>query len=96
MKRFQECNKLTKIWRYRFYIPIPFKYIWYRFFSNLMITSDNTGLEEKLESKELWSILIGIAQYKMNWYYTMEETMSQFDDLDEDDDNDDIGWKGFD
>lgn len=31
-KRFQECNKLVKLWRYRWYLCIPFIVIWYKIF----------------------------------------------------------------
>lgn len=28
-KRFQECNKIEKLWRYRFYLYIPLQYVFY-------------------------------------------------------------------
>jgi hypothetical protein len=66
-KRFQECNWLEKVWRYRFYIFIPFKYIWY-----ICIKDTNN-----LKGKNLWKLLVGIAQCDMNWTYTSEEVFAK-------------------
>ena len=32
VKRFQECNKIVQLWRYRWYLCIPFIVIWYKIF----------------------------------------------------------------
>ena len=60
-KRFQECNWYEKLWRYRFYLAIPFKWIWFK--------------NPYMSGKNLWKLLIGEAQANMNWTYTMEEVM---------------------
>lgn len=104
MKRFQDCNWLVKIWRYRFYIPIPFKWLWFQNVKPFYVTNDETLQDEAIrgvsfktiinniiilltpKSKrkdsivkcQLWSLLIGIAQQKMEWYYTWEEVRSRF------------------
>jgi len=65
MKRFQECNWLVKLWRYRFYILIPFKFIYWRYIFNTAKTD--------LTKKQFWGILIGEAQIDMHWHYTSEE-----------------------
>ena len=28
-KRFEECNWVEKLWRYRYYMSIPFKWVWF-------------------------------------------------------------------
>ena len=60
-KRFQECGKLEQLWRYRWYLTIPFKFLAAKARTNT------------LPSAVLWSLSIGEAQYKMKWYYTSEE-----------------------
>jgi hypothetical protein len=69
MKRFQECNKIQKLWRYRWYLLIPFIWIYKRF----------KVKDKEITPKMLWEILIGMMQIKMNWYHTedeMEEIMN--------------------
>ena len=61
MKRFQESNKLVKLWRLRHYVYIPFKFIRWRLQDN------------ELHYKTTWSVLIGSAQCDMNLTYTSEE-----------------------
>jgi len=88
MKRFQECNWLVKLWRYRWYILIPFKYIWFMYLKPLIVMEtykndktnviEDTGKVYNPRGKELWGILKGLAQSKMNWYYTSDEVMEFF------------------
>jgi len=59
-KRFQDSNIIVKIWRYRWYLKIPFSFI-YNF------------RQEEFTNKQFWSILIGEAQINMGWTYTMSE-----------------------
>ena len=63
MKRFQECNWVVKLWRYRHYVYIPFRFIWY-----IMKTTNKDMID-----KNIWSILVGSAQCDMKWTYTLEE-----------------------
>lgn len=59
-KRFQECNIFEKIIRYRWYILLPFLFLFeFLFFKN--------------SSKLLWSLLVSEMQLKMHWYYTSDE-----------------------
>lgn len=60
MKRFQESNFIVKIWRYRWYVAIPFIFIYHI-------------KQPDFSNRQFWGILIGEAQFKMNWYYTMSE-----------------------
>jgi hypothetical protein len=65
-KRFQECNKLIQLWRYRWYLCIPFWFI------------GNIYTKKNWKNRNLvWKILIGEAQSKMNWVYTSEEVFSK-------------------
>lgn len=63
MKRFQECNSIIKIWRYRWYLTIPLIYIHIKVFS----------IDDKECSMNAWKISKGVAQMKMKWYHTTEE-----------------------
>lgn len=65
MKRFQECSNIVKLWRYRWYIPIPFMYSWF-VIKSIFIPIDFTP-------REYLAILTGDAQFRMSWYYTAEE-----------------------
>lgn len=50
MKRFQECNWLVKLWRYRHYLYIPFKWIWYKYVKPFNVTDDQTLEQERIEA----------------------------------------------
>lgn len=79
-KRFQECNKLQKLWRYRWYLTIPFIYVWH-YIKPLKVGMDelvddklvHTDKYFVLRGKELWKTIKSTRQGKMEWYYTMEE-----------------------
>lgn len=70
MKRFQECNWLVKLYRYRWYMCIPFIYIY-----------ETIKYKNTISSNHRWGILIGEMQIKMNWTWTNEEVMKHFKDF---------------
>ena len=88
-KRFQECNKVVQFWRYRWYLLIPFQYVWYSYLRPMKVPETAydeelcfttlTGEEYSPRGKNLWKLLKGMAQGKMNWYYTMEEVEKELD-----------------
>ena len=89
MKRFQECNWIIKAWRYRYYIPVPFVWIYHMYIKDLIIQGQefneevNTVVDVdpyKPKGKELYSILIGTANCDMNWTYTTEEVMQMLNE----------------
>ena len=97
MKRFQECNWLEKVWRYRHYMYIPFKWFYYQYISAFYITDDETFIDEKVRGKVLFKLLKSIAQLDMKWYHTMEEVRKSFGMDDYEDDSDETEyWKGND
>ena len=91
MKRFQDSSKLVQIWRYRWYLLIPFKYFWYNYIVNFKVYNfDGEGKEvkygkdgksqayyEMIKGKNLWGILKGDAQVSMNWMYDHEDIMAE-------------------
>lgn len=87
-KRFQECNWLEKLWRYRWYLLIPFQYVWYMYIKPFIVREtdlnessgyiEDTGEVWNPRGKNLWRLLIGMAQSKMKWYYTSEEVLGKF------------------
>ena len=96
MKRFQDSNWLVKLWRYRHYLYIPFKWIWFSYFKPMVSYEYYTNkpyiikpigfialiksiIRGKRIKCELWSVLIGIAQGNMNWYYTWEEVKNRIE-----------------
>lgn len=80
-KRFQECNWLEKLWRYRWYLPIPFQWLYYTASNSFKVYKDkkeggkiiHTNEYDIIKGMDLWKLLKGIAQGKMKWYYTWEE-----------------------
>lgn len=85
MKRFQECNRAEKLWRYRWYAIIPVKYLYYNYLRPFKVLElddigNHTG-SYRLKGKNLWKILIGDAQGHMKWYYTMKEVRERIDKL---------------
>jgi Icc-related predicted phosphoesterase len=80
-KRFQECSKIVQLWRYRWYLAIPFQFIYYMYLKPFKVYKDeiqnrkliHTKEYEIIKGKALWSLLKGKIQYRMNWYYTLEE-----------------------
>lgn len=124
MKRFQHSNWLVKLWRYRHYLYIPFKWLWYKYIKPFEVINDTTLKKEEINTIrfrklikkygikktifyffkgklkcELWSVLIGMAQSDMAWFYTWDEVKDRFgilvdDVIDDVDDN--IGWRGID
>ena len=69
MKRFQDCNWLVKLWRYRHYLYIPFNFINYY----IMCVFNPSYKGPYVRAKSLWSVLIGSAQCDMKWYFTTDE-----------------------
>ena len=124
MKRFQDSNWLVKLWRYRHYLYIPFKWLWYKYIKPFEVINDSTLKKEEINTIrfrklikkygikktifyffkgklkcELWSVLIGMAQSDMAWFYTWDEVKDRFGILDDDvidDVDDNIGWRGID
>jgi len=80
-KRYQECNKIEKLWRRRWYLLVPFKWLFHSIFGTFKIYHDEWEGDDLIHTdkyhvsrgKNLWKLLISIAQHKMKWYYTMEE-----------------------
>lgn len=63
--RFQDQSWYVKLWRYRWYLRVPFHTL-------------NIYFKSKMANQDLrlaYSIAMGEAHYKMNWLYTMEEAM---------------------
>jgi hypothetical protein len=85
MKRFQECNIIEKFWRYRWYVAIPFIWLWYSTFGKLKVYRDeyiegkyvHTNKYDVQRGVNLWRLLVGDAEIKMNWTYTMEEVQEK-------------------
>jgi len=71
-KRFQECNKIEKFWRYRWYLLLPF--VWLRIKFSILTTKNTEELG--MTNRNIWKLSKGLMQSKMKWYYTMDELMS--------------------
>jgi hypothetical protein len=90
-KRFQECNWLVKLWRYRYYVALPFKWAYYNWFKNFKVIDIDTNSPEDplpsetliLKGRNLWRLLVGSAQTKMKWYWEMDEVLDRLN-FDED------------
>lgn len=67
-KRYQDCSIFGKLWRRRYYIPIPFVALKMRIKDIFSSSSNNISFST------YYAILKGLAQGKMKWYYTLEES----------------------
>lgn len=91
VKRFQECNRIVQLWRYRHYITIPFKYLYYTYIKRFKVYHDemvdgkliHTNEYDIEQGRNLWRLLQSLAQTKMHWYYTEEEMFIKLDTLDD-------------
>jgi hypothetical protein len=77
MKRYQDCNHIVRLYRRRHYISIPFYFIYHQYLTPFKVVDDSDGEIYNPKGKNLWKLLIGIAQHKMHWYYTSEEVFSR-------------------
>jgi len=86
MKRFQDCNKLIKTWRYRWYLLIPFHYlllrikkqkVWEDEYDEESETINPTGKFEYANKELIWRIAKSSAQHKMKWHYTSDEVFDK-------------------
>lgn len=67
MKRFQECNLIGKIFRYRWYLCVPFLFIYQRI-----------KYKSEFSAKTEWGFIISEMQCNMKWYYTSDEVKEHF------------------
>jgi hypothetical protein len=73
MKRYQECNKLTKLWRKRWYILAPFIFI-----SHYIYYRRNRTEKKWYDIELLWSIVIGNLQVRrMKFYWESDELLER-------------------
>lgn len=81
-KRFQDCNFIIKLFRLRWYLLIPFKWLFFMYLKPFKVYStDNENNSFNLKGMMLWKMLIGEAQSKMLWYYTSEEVFAKIDKI---------------
>jgi hypothetical protein len=78
-KRYQECNRIEKIWRRRHYVAIPF--LWLGYMMKTKIYKLFFDREESLNGKFMWRIFVSEADSKMNWVYTTEEVKDRLKEL---------------
>jgi len=76
-KRFQECGFFGKLFRYRFYLTIPFRWLYHMYIKPIEIIDDEYGSVFIPRYRMLLSILKGEAQSKMKWYWTSEEVFEK-------------------
>lgn len=87
MKRYQECNRIEKVWRQRWKLIVPFVAIFYyvtRKKVYMDVSVDNgivhTNHFDYMSWKLCWRIAQGDSSSKMNHYYTQEEVMQRLND----------------
>lgn len=92
MKRFQECNWIVKLWRYRHYVYMLFKWLYYQVVGLRVYDHYDIEKYDIIRGYELWKLLRGSAHGDMGWYHTMEEVKAMFKYRNEDDEG---GYEGF-
>ena len=76
-KRFQEYTRLEKAWRYRWYLLIPFQWVYYMTIGKFKVIDDKSHEEFTLEARHLKKVLVGLAQSRMKWYWTQDEVFGK-------------------
>jgi len=87
-KRYQECNPIHQLWRRRWLLLIPIKYLWHTIFFPIKIRETeikngkvvDTDKYFFVEGENLKKILKGSAQIKMKHYYSTEEVFKRIKD----------------
>lgn len=69
--RFQNQPWHIKLWRYRWYLLIPYDTMYSWLYYNFR--PQKRSHETKMDLRLFWDIAIGSAQIKMNWVYTLED-----------------------
>jgi len=77
-KRYQESNLIVKIWRCRWYITLPFIWLYYTIIGGAPIIDDSEYIIDRLNGLMLWKLLVGTIQIKMGWYHTSDEVLDKF------------------
>ena len=72
MKKYQDCSKLVKLYRRRCYARIPFEFIWYSVVGFEVLDTD-VERYYYIKGKELWKMLVSIAQLDMRWVFEMKD-----------------------
>ncbi len=83
MKRFQECNTIEKVWRYRWYLALPFLYLHYKSKALPINEVDDEGkIIDTIypDGKLIWKLTKSEIQVKMNWVYTPDEVFKKIKD----------------
>lgn len=80
--RYQNQNWLVKLWRRRYYLPIPFvaiKIWWHE--RNREMRDEH---DWSLTFKQSWGLATGLAQVPMNWVYDWDDMKTREQERDED------------
>lgn len=68
--RYQNCNGITRFWRSRYLLVVPFEAV-YSYLWSLPLGADRDPFSVH------WSIARGMADVRRNFLYTMEEVMER-------------------
>ena len=69
--RFQDQPWHIKLWRYRWYLLIPYDTMYSWLYNNFR--PQKRSHETKMDLGLFWDIAISSAQIKMNWFYNLED-----------------------
>jgi hypothetical protein len=63
-KKLEDCHLIIRLWRYRWYMLLPFRWIWYKIFGISDCYSEIT-VRTDVKNKNLMNILISEIQIKI-------------------------------
>lgn len=69
--RFQYQPWYIKLWRLRYYLPIPFMAVRFWLYERKRELEDEDDWRDSFSN--MWSIAKGMAHHKMHWVYDWEE-----------------------
>ena len=78
-KRYQECSKLEKFWRRRWYLAVPFLALYHYLFDK--IYNPTHDVFSKASYKEWYHITRGEVEFFMNYFYTEEEMNKKIEEM---------------
>lgn len=75
--RYQDSNFIIKFWRCRWYLTLPFMWLYYTIIGGLPIIDDSDYSVDRVNGIILWKLLLGTIQSKMGWWYTTDEVFDE-------------------
>jgi hypothetical protein len=80
MKRYQECRWPVRLWRRRHYLAVPVEalLLWLKARAHYLNHPCSERPPRMRTFSVAWGVAKGSAQFRMEWWYSMDELRSMF------------------